>query len=172
MTFVILLILAIGLYFYIAGRPDTFRLERSILVNAPPEKIFSKVNDFHSWTDWSPWEKMDLNMKKTYSGKALGKGSTYAWEGSGKVGVGNMEITESVASSKIVLDLNFLRPFRAQNVTELTFTAKDGGTEVVWVMSGSLNFLMKTMHVFMNMDKAVGGDFERGLVNLKELAEK
>ena len=169
---IIVLAVLIGFYLYAKDRPDTFRLERSIVVGASPEKVFSLVNDFHSWAGWSPWEKLDPNMKRSYTGTPSGLGTKYAWEGKGQAGSGSMEITASVPSSSIAIDLNFLKPFKARNLTEFIFTPKDGGTEVLWAMSGSLNFMMKVMHIFMNMDKVVGKDFEQGLANLKQLAEQ
>ena len=111
-------------------------------------------------------------MKRTYTGTPSGVGTKYDWVGKGQVGSGSMEITASVPSSSIAIDLNFLKPFKAHNLTEFTFAQKDGGTEVLWAMSGSLDFMMKVMHIFMNMDKVVGKDFEQGLANLKQLAEQ
>ena len=169
---IIVLAVLIGFYLYAKDRPDTFRLERLIVIAASPEQVFPLVNDFHSWANWSPWEKLDPNMKRTYTGAQSGLGTKYEWEGKGQAGSGSMEITASVPSSSITIDLSFLKPFKAHNLTEFTFTPKDGGTEVLWAMSGSLDFMMKVMHIFMNMDKVVGKDFERGLANLKVLAEK
>lgn len=162
----------IGLFLYAKGRPDTFRLERRIVVAAPAEKIFPLVNDFHSWVNWSPWEGLDPNMKRTYEGAQSGVGTKYAWVGEGKVGAGSMEITNSTPSSAILIKLDFEKPFEAHNITTFTFAPGEGGTEVVWSMEGHLNLMMKIMHIFMNMEKLVGGDFEKGLMSLRALAEK
>lgn len=153
-------------------RPDTFRMERRIVIGASPEKIFLLVNDFHSWANWSPWEKLDPNMKRTYSGTPSGVGTKYEWVGKGQVGSGSMEITAATPPSSLAIDLNFLKPFKAHNLTEFTFIPATSGTEVAWVMSGSLNLMMKVFHIFMDMDKVVGKDFEQGLANLKQLSEK
>ncbi len=174
MTTLIVIVLGafIAFYLFIKDRPGTFRMERRILVSAPQDKIFPLVNDFHDWANWSPWEKLDPNMKRTYTGTTSGVGAKYEWEGKGQVGSGSMEITEAAAPSSVTIDLNFMKPFKAQNLTEFSFLSQEGGTEVVWAMSGSLNLMMKVAYLFMDMDKIVGGDFEKGLTNLKELAEK
>ena len=155
-----------------ASRPNTFSLSRNMDMKAPPEKIFVHLNDFKNWGAWSPWEKMDLNLQRNFSGSASGKGAKYAWVGNKKVGEGNMEITRSVPSSNIELNLNFLKPFKASNVTEFKIMPKGGVTNLNWEMRGPLNLVMKVMHMFMNMDKMVGKDFEAGLANLKAIVEK
>jgi hypothetical protein len=156
---------------FAATRPDTFRIERSIRVNVLPEKIFPLINDFHHWAAWSPWEKLDPAMKKTYTGAANGKGAVYEWEGNGKVGAGRMEITESHEPAKVIIQLSFLKPFKAQNLAEFSIDAKGDSTDVIWAMSGSKQFMLKVMGLFMNMDKMVGKDFETGLSNMKAVAE-
>ena len=163
-------IVLIVLCIVISMRPGTFRLERKATITAPTEKVFSYINDFREWAKWSPWEKMDLNMQKIYSGAVSGKGSIYEWTGNNKVGMGRMEITGSTPN-RIMLDLDFLKPFEAHNKTEFLLAANGDTTEVTWTMSGDLSFLMKAMHLVMNMDKVVGKDFESGLAGLKALAE-
>jgi Polyketide cyclase / dehydrase and lipid transport len=153
-------------------RPSTFSLSRSADIKAPPEKIFPHLNDFKNWGAWSPWEKMDPDLKRSFSGAASGKGAQYSWVGNKKVGEGNMEITRSVPSSNIELNLNFLKPFKASNVTEFKITPNGNMTTVNWEMRGPLNLMMKIMHMFMNMDKMVGKDFEAGLANLKSMVER
>src|SRR5436190_5964080 len=118
-------------------RPDSFRIERSAVIKAPPEKIFPFIDDFHRWTAWSPWEKIDPQLKRTYSGAASGKSAAYAWEGNSKVGAGSMEITESAAPARIVLKLDFIKPFEGHNITEFTLApGAQGETKLTWVMSG------------------------------------
>jgi Polyketide cyclase / dehydrase and lipid transport len=154
------------------ARPSTFSLNRSININATPEKIFPHLNDFKNWGEWSPWDKIDPDLKRNFSGPASGKGAQYSWVGNKKVGEGNMEITRSVPLSNIELNLNFLKPFKASNVTEFKVTPNGNTTNVNWEMRGPLNLFMKIMHMFMNMDKMVGKDFEKGLTNLKSIVER
>ena len=160
-----------GLLVYAATRPDRFRIERSASIKAPPEKIFPHVNDFKAWTAWSPWEKIDPALKRSYSGPPSGKGAAYAWEGNKNVGSGSMEITESAAPSKIVLRLDFLKPFEAHNTTEFTFVPQGDATTVSWAMFGPSPYMSKLMGIFFNMERMVGGQFEQGLANLKALSE-
>ena len=160
-----------GVLIVAAMRPDTFRVQRSASIQAPPEKIFPHVNDYKAWTAWSPWEKIDPALKRSYSGPPSGKGAAYAWEGNKNVGSGSMEITESVAPSKIAMRLDFLKPFEAHNTTEFTFVPQGGATTVHWAMHGPSPFASKLMGIFFNMDRMVGGQFEQGLANLKAIAE-
>lgn len=165
-------ILIAALLIIAASRPDTFSLVRSADFRAPPERVFGQLNDFKNWAAWSPWEEMDPNMQRNFSGAAAGQGAKYAWVGNKKVGEGSMEITRAVASSNIELDLNFLKPFKANNVTEFTLSPTQNGTHVKWEMRGPLNLMMKVMHMFMNMDSMVGKDFEKGLSKLKAIVER
>jgi hypothetical protein len=155
-----------------ATRPDAFRVERAASVKAPPAKIFPLINDFHNWGAWSPWEKLDPALKRTYGGPESGKGAVYEWEGNSKVGAGRMEIVDSAAPSKVVIKLDFLRPFEAHNVAEFTLDAKGDATTVTWAMHGPAPYMSKLMGVFVSMDKMVGKDFETGLANMKAAAEK
>jgi hypothetical protein len=156
----------------VATRPAKFRIERSIAIAAPPERAFLHVNDFRNWVGWSPWEKMDPAMKKTFAGAPEGAGSIYSWAGNSKVGEGRMTIERSEAPTIVGLKLEFLRPWQATNATTFSFVAADGGTRVTWAMEGeNRTFGAKAFAVVMNMDKLVGRDFERGLASLKSLAE-
>ncbi|WP_394777299.1 SRPBCC family protein [Undibacterium sp.] len=155
-----------------ANRPDTFRVQRSIAIKAPPEKIFALVNDFHSWAVWSPYEKLDPAMKRTFGGPASGQGSAYAWDGSGDAGAGRMEITESSPASKIIIKLDFSKPIEGHNVADFLFDPKAAATEVTWAMHGPSPFIAKLAGLFFDMDKMIGKDFEAGLANLKAAAEK
>jgi uncharacterized protein YndB with AHSA1/START domain len=154
-----------------ATRPDVFRMERTVAIKAPAEKIFPFINDFHRWAAWSPWEKMDPALKRTFNGPPAGKGTQYAWEGNSKVGSGSMEITESSPSGKIVVKLDFLKPFEAHNTAEFTLVPGGDSTTVTWAMYGPVPYMAKIIHVFFSMDRMVGGQFEEGLANLKAAAE-
>jgi uncharacterized protein YndB with AHSA1/START domain len=155
-----------------ATKPDTFRVERAATIKAPPEKVYVLVNDFHQWTQWSPWERMDPAMQRTHSGASSGTGAVYAWEGNKKVGKGRMEIVDSAAPSKVTIKLDFLEPFEAHNTAEFVLTTQGDATTVTWAMTGPNLFLGKVMSVFASMDSLVGKDFESGLANLKAVAEK
>jgi hypothetical protein len=156
---------------YATTKPDTFRVQRATTIKALPEKIYPHLGDFHAWGAWSPWEKMDPEMKRTFSGAASGKGAIYAWEGNKKVGKGRMEITDA-SPSKIAIKLDFIEPFEGHNVTEFTLEAKGDSTNLTWTMSGPALFITKVMQVFVSMDAMIGKDFEAGLASLKTIAEK
>jgi uncharacterized protein YndB with AHSA1/START domain len=155
-----------------ATKPDTFSVRRGATMKAPPEKIFSLINDFHQWGKWSPWENRDPAMTRSFSGAESGQGAVYAWEGNKNVGSGRMEILDASTPSKIIIKLDFLKPFEAHNTAEFTMLPQGDATSVNWVMHGPAPFMSKMMQVFMNMDKMIGKDFEAGLANLKGLAEK
>ena len=170
----VVLAIAIAVVLILAAtKPDTFTVQRAAVVKAPPEKIFPLINDFHQWGTWSPWEGKDPGMKRTYSGTAIGRGAVYAWDGSKNVGSGRMEIIDASSPSKIVIKLDFFKPFEAHNTAEFTMLPQgDGATNISWVMHGPAPFMSKMMQVFMNIDKMVGKDFEIGLSNLKKLTER
>jgi uncharacterized protein YndB with AHSA1/START domain len=169
----IVLAVAIAVVLILAAtKPDTFRIERSAVINAPAEKIFGVLSDFHQWGGWSPWEHKDPDMKRTYGGPERGKGAVYGWEGDKNVGTGRMEILEANTPSKLAIKLDFFKPFEAHNTAEFTMLPQGNATNVHWVMHGPSNFMSKVMGVFMNFDKMVGKDFEQGLANLKRLTEK
>lgn len=154
-----------------ASKPDTFRIERAATMNASAEKVFPLIADFREWLNWSPWEGRDPALKRSYSGAERGKGAVYAWDGNKNVGSGRMEILEANSPSKIVIKLDFLKPFEAHNTAEFTMLPQGDGTSLTWLMHGPAPFISKLMQVFMNIDKMVGKDFEVGLANLKKLAE-
>ncbi len=155
-----------------ATKPDTFRVERTMSIKAPPEKIFALIDNFDNWGAWSPWEKKDPAMKRTRSGAASGTGSVYAWDGDKNVGKGRMEIAEASPPSKVTLKLDFEKPFEAHNIVNFTMEPKGDATSVTWAMHGPVPFLAKIVHMFLDMDRMVGQDFEAGLANLKALAER
>jgi Polyketide cyclase / dehydrase and lipid transport len=169
---VILVVVVAAILGYAATRPDTFTVQRAASIKAPPEKIFPLIDDFHRWPVWSPWEKMDPDMKRTYSGATAGKGAAYTWQGNSKVGEGHMEILDDPAPSKIVIKLDFIKPFEGHNIATFLLVPKGDVTDVTWTMDGPSPFVAKLMGVFMNMDKMIGNDFETGLANLKAAAEK
>jgi hypothetical protein len=150
---------------------DTFRIVRSATIAAPPERIAPHIQDFHAWEKWSPYEKLDPNMKKTFSGAERGTGASYAWEGNSKAGAGTMTIADATPQ-KISIALHFTKPMRSENTAEFTLDPDGTGTRVTWTMVGPKNLMMKVMGIFMNMDKMIGQAFEEGLANLKGLVEK
>lgn len=171
----ILLVLAIVLALIVAlalTRPDTFTVERRIAIKAPPDKIMALVADFHQWPQWSPWEKLDPNMQRTFSGAPSGRGAIYEWTGNSDVGRGRMEITDYTPPSKAVIALQFIEPLAVTNSTTFALTPQPAGTDVVWTMTGPMPFVSKVMSVFVSMDTIIGRDFERGLQQLKAAAEK
>lgn len=155
----------------IASRPSTFRVERSIAIAAPPERVFAPVNDFRAWTAWSPYEKKDPQMQRTYGPSTAGTGATYGWAGNGEVGEGRMTIVRSDAPSRITIELVFSKPFAGTNTATFTFEPTPEGTRATWAMDGKSTFLTKAIGLVLDMDKMIGGDFERGLASLKTLAE-
>jgi hypothetical protein len=168
----IIVVLAVVVVLVLASRkPDHFRVQRSASIAAPPERIFPLINDFHRWGAWSPYEHKDPDMKRTFSGPGSGRGSTYEWAGNSNIGSGRMEIVESSAPSRVAIQLDFLKPFEAHNMATFTMEPAGRGTNVTWAMDGPTPFVGKIMHVFFNMDRMVGTDFEAGLVNLKTAAE-
>jgi len=155
-----------------ATKPTTLRVQRSVSINAPPERIFSLISDFHQWVTWSPYEQKDPAMKRTYSGAERGRGAVYAWDGDKNVGSGRMEILDVSAPSKIVIKLDFFKPFEGHNTAEFTMLPQGDVTNLTWTMVGPAVFMSKVMQVFINLDHMIGRDFEAGLANLKKLAEK
>lgn len=167
-----LVVLIVVLLAYVATRPNAFRVQRSARINAAPEVIYPNIADFNRWAAWSPYEKLDPGMKKTLSGAASGKGAVYEWEGNAKAGKGRMEITDAAPPHKIVVKLDFEKPFAAHNTAAFTLEPSGGATDVTWAMYGPSPFVARLFGVFMNMDTMLGKDFEAGLASLKALAEK
>ena len=163
---IIAIILVVG-----AFQAPTYHITRSATISAPPAVIFAAVNDFHRWPEWSPWEKLDPTMKRTHEGAPAGVGASYSWEGNSEVGAGMMTITESKPAELIRIKLEFIKPMPGISPTEFTFQPAAGTTTVTWTMTGEKNYISKVVCMFMNMDKMVGGDFEKGLASLKANAE-
>jgi len=154
-----------------ATKPDTLQVKRSLAIKAPPAKIYPLIADFKAWPKWSPYETKDPDMKRTYGPVESGKGATYAWDGDKNVGAGHMEIVDAGAPALVSLKLDFTKPFEAHNVVDFTLAPQGDNTIVTWDMRGPTPFLGKIIHVFMDMDKMVGTDFEAGLAKLKTVAE-
>ncbi len=168
----IALIVVIAIFLVVAAtRPASYRVTRKTLVSAPPAVAYAQVVDFHKWPAWSPWAKLDPAMKTTYSGAPEGTGAVYAWTGNDKVGEGRMTILEARPAEVVNVKLEFMRPMTAINQSSFTFTPAPGGTGIVWTMDGHNNFMAKAFSVFMDFEKMVGDDFERGLANLKAVSE-
>ena len=161
-----------GVLIFAATKPDIFAVQRTASIKAPPDKIFPLINDFHRWGTWSPYEKIDPEMKRSYGPITAGKGATYGWEGNKNIGSGSMEILDAPAPQKVTIKLDFTRPFEAHNVAEFTLRPAGDSTSVTWSMRGPVPFFAKIIHVFLDMDKMVGGQFAEGLGNLKAAAEK
>ena len=169
---VIALLFAV-LLVYAATKPDSFAVQRTTTIKAPPENVFALINDFHEWGSWSPYEKLDPAMTKTYSGAANGTGAVYEWKGkTSTVGAGRIEITEAAPASKVALNLDMSEPFEGHNKVEFTLEPTGDSTNVTWAMRGPSPYLTKVMSVFINMDTMIGGQFEEGLANMKAVAEK
>lgn len=167
----IVVLLIVGLLGFAATKPNSFEVQRSVLINADAETVFTYLNDFQQWDRWSPWANKDPNMEKMASGSETGVGSVYEWNGNKEVGQGRMEITEANPSTDLQIKLDFLKPFEANNIADFKLQAGEKDCEVSWILSGPNPFMAKLMSVFVSMDDMVGADFELGLANLKTLVE-
>ena len=169
---IVVVVLIAAILVYAATMPDDFRVQRTTSIKASPEKIFALINDLHRWDSWSPWEKMDPAMQRTFSGATAGKGAVYAWQGNSKVGEGRMEIADASPPSRVMIKLDFIKPIEGHNTAEFTLDPKDDSTNVTWSMYGPSAYIAKVIGVFASMDKMIGKDFETGLANMKALAER
>ena len=149
-----------------------YTVERSTTIDAPPARIYAQVANFHRWRAWSPWEGLDPDLRRTYTGPDTGSGATYAWAGNRKAGEGRMEITEASEPTRVSIDLQFLKPFKARNETVFDIRPEGSGARVTWAMTGRRTLVTKIMGVFKSMDAMVGHDFERGLASLKATVER
>ncbi len=166
------LALAVAVLIFAAGKPDTFRIERSTSIKAAPDQVFALINDLHHWDRWSPYEKLDPTMQRVHSGATQGTGAIYTWDGNKKIGAGRMEILQSAAPLRVMIKLDFSRPFTAHNIAEFSLQTQGNGTHVTWAMYGPSPYLSKLMGVFFNMENTVGLQFAEGLANLKSVAEQ
>ena len=147
-----------------------FEVERETNISASRAAVYALLADFHRWREWSPWEDLDPDLRRTYSGPDAGTGAVYEWSGNRKAGAGRMEITDAVEPSKVQIALQFIKPFKSSNTTTFELVERDGDTHVSWRMVGPKTFMTRVMGIFTSMDKVVGKDFEKGLTRLKEAA--
>jgi carbon monoxide dehydrogenase subunit G len=172
---IFLLVVLVAIIFvlaFAATKPKIFTVQRTINIKAPPEKIFAFINDFHNWSYWAPQDKDDPKMKRTYSGSVDGKGAVSEWVSGGSAGKGRMTIIESTPPRMISVQVDFVEPFEVQNINEFMLAPAGDSTKVTWTMHGANLYIMKLMSVFKNMDSVAGKHFERGLENLKAVAEQ
>jgi len=155
----------------VAMQPAEFRITRSATIAAPPADVFAQVNDFHHWEAWSPWAKLDPAAKNSFEGPSAGTGAIFKWSGNSQVGEGTMTMTESHPNDSIKITIDFARPMAGTNVAEFTFKPEGSQTVVTWSMTGRSNFVGKAFCLFVNMDKMVGGEFEKGLAQMKTVVE-
>lgn len=168
----VLLAVVAGVMIYATTKPDSFRVARTTIIKAPADKIYPLVVEPRRHVEWSPWEKKDPDMKRTYSGAPRGKGAVYEWDGNNNIGKGRMEVLEATAPTKVVFDMLFIAPFSAHNTAEITLAPQSGSTAATWVIYGPMPYMSKLMSVFMSFDAMIGKEFETGLANLKALTEK
>jgi len=165
------LVIVAALAVFVQTRHDRFHIERSTTTEAPSAAIFPHINDFHRWTAWSPSERIDPALQRSYDGRPSGLGAGYRWVGNNQVGEGSMRITESTPDRKVGIALEFIKPFKASNTATFTLVPDASGTRVTWAMDGQNTLVSKLMGLFMNMDRMIGGEFEKGLASLKGIAE-
>src|SRR5881409_2320339 len=168
---VALAVIVLGFVGVVAVRPSEYRVARTATIAAPAPAVFAQVNDFHKWEAWNPWAKLDPAMKQAYEGAPAGTGAIYTWAGNNEVGEGRMTLTESRPSDLIRIKLEFLKPFRGTSLAEFTFKPEGGQTVVTWSMTGQNNFIAKAVHLFMDIDKMIDGNFEKGLARMKSVVE-
>jgi uncharacterized protein YndB with AHSA1/START domain len=150
---------------------DTYTVERSVRIDAPPERIYAQIADFHKWMSWSPWEQTDPELKRSYSGAEAGPGAVYGWSGNRKAGQGRMEITDAAEPSRVHIDVTFEKPFKSRSHALFTISPDVSGSLVTWTMTGKKTLMTKAMGIFTSMDKLIGPDFEKGLATLKATTE-
>jgi len=169
---IVIVIAVLAVLGLVATQPDSYSVTRTIAIKAPPEKIMPLISDFHNWPQWSPWEKLDPNLKRTFSGAPQDLGAVYAWEGNKDVGSGRMQITSLTPLSKVGIKLEFFTPMASLAQTDFVLQQQGDMTNVTWTMSGKSGFATRLMTVFTSLDKMIGPDFEKGLAQLKAVAEK
>jgi len=157
---------------FAALKPDTLRIERSTVIEAPPDQVYVLIADFHEWPKWAPQDREDASIRRTFSGAQSGVGAVSDWSGSGNTGKGRMEITGAEAARQVLVTVDFAKPFVAHNVNTFTLAPEGNGTRVTWAMQGTNTYMMKVMSLVMNLDKMMGQHFESGLANLKAVAER
>ena len=168
---IVVAVIIVVLVVIVALQSKEYRVARSTTMSAPPLAVFAQVNDFHKWKPWNPWGKIDPAMKQAYEGAPAGTGAVYTWVGNKEVGEGRMAIVESRPSDLIRIKMEFFKPFAGISTAEFTFKPEGNQTAVTWSMTGENNFMAKAMHLFMSMDKMIGGQFEKGLAAMKSIVE-
>ncbi|HUK63199.1 MAG TPA: SRPBCC family protein [Dongiaceae bacterium] len=166
----VVVVILLVLLAVVSSRPATYHIERSATLAGTPEAIYTHLADFHQWDAWSPWARIDPRMKTSFSGAASGAGAVYEWTGNDKVGQGRMTILDAQPGSRVTIRLEFIKPFASTCTTGFTLAPEGSGTKVTWTMDGRNNFMGKAFSLVMNMDKTIGGDFERGLHQLGSAA--
>jgi hypothetical protein len=170
--FLFLLVIVIaGLAGFVALQPDTFRIERRMIVDAAPLDVFAQVNNFHRWEDWSPWAKLDPDAKVAFEGPPAGPGAIFKWAGNDKIGQGTMTLVENKPGEFVRIDVEFVKPFEGKNTSEFTFRRQGDRTLVTWTSTGPMTFMTKAMCLIRNMETVLGPDMENGLVQMKAVAE-
>jgi hypothetical protein len=165
-------VLIAAVLIFAARKPDTFRVQRVTSIGAAADKIFPLINDFRNWGSWSPYEKKDPAMKRTFSAQTSGKGAVYEWDGNSQVGKGRIEIIDTSAPSRVTIKLDMIKPMEGHNIVDFTLEPRGGATQITWAMRGSFAYIAKVMSLVCDMDKMIGKDFDAGLANLKALAER
>lgn len=164
--------LIVGFVAFVAMQPSKVRVVRTAQISAPPADVFQNVNDLRKWDQWSPWAKLDPNSKVSFEGPQAGEGAVFKWSGNDKVGAGQMRIVESRPAERINIKVDFTKPFEGSTASEFAFKGDGGGTAVTWTSTSHNNFIGKAMCLFVNIDKMLGGDMEKGLAQLKAAAER
>ncbi|HZI57486.1 MAG TPA: SRPBCC family protein [Verrucomicrobiae bacterium] len=170
--FVVIVALIAAVLIFAATRPNTFHVQRSMIIHAPADKIFALINNLPSWDSWEPDDRKDTTMKKTFSGPASGMGATAEWDSKGQGGKGRLSIIEAVPNSKVAVKVDFVKPFEAHNLNEFKLEPDSGGTKVTWSIEASNLYAMKLIGVFFNIPRQFGKHVKSGLSNLKSVAEK
>ena len=168
---IVVAVIIVVLVVIVALQPNEYRVARSTIISAPAPAVFAQVNDFHKWAAWNPWAKIDPAMKQTYEGAPAGTGAIYTWIGNNEVGQGRMTIIESRPSDLIRIKMEFFKPFAGNSIAEFTFKPESNKTAVTWSMTGNNNFMAKAIHLFVSMEKMIGGQFEKGLASMKSIVE-
>lgn len=169
---ILVVVVLASILLFAATRPDVYGIQRVTTIDAPPEKIFPLLIDFRQWPRWSPFETLDANMKRSYSGAPSGKGAVYDWEGNSQAGQGRMEVVDISPPRSVTIQVDFVKPFDAHNLNQFTLDPQGSSTRVTWSMRGTQPFVLKAMSIFVSPDRLLGKHFETGLANLKTMAER
>lgn len=172
MIWIVLLAVIAALVIFIATRPPVFRVSRALAMNAPASAIYPHINSLAAWNAWSPWAKMDPHCKTVFEGSPEGKGCIMHWDGNKDVGKGSLTITESVPNERVEIQLDFLKPFKGTSYATLALEPQASQTLVTWSMHGRNNFIGKALSCVMNCEKMVGGQYQKGLENIRAIVEK